>query len=82
MPTGSVVDRNRRIRAADVNPDYTMRPEPKDTVAVVRQLYAAGSKGDELTKAHPRDIGERGVCYPDTATVPKGCVDSYRQHVW
>jgi len=38
MPTGSVVDRNRRIRAADVNPDYTMRPEPKDTVAVVRQL--------------------------------------------
>src|SRR5438093_6551088 len=38
MPARYVVDRVRRIRAADVNPDYTMRPEPKDTVAVVRQL--------------------------------------------
>ena len=38
MSARYVVDQDRRIRAADVNPDYTMRPEPKDTVAVVRQL--------------------------------------------
>ena len=37
-------DQDRRIRAADVNPDYAMRPEREDTVAVVRQLQAAGSK--------------------------------------
>src|SRR3989442_666085 len=37
-------DQDRRIRAADVNPDYTVRPEPEDTVAVVRRLQAAGSK--------------------------------------
>jgi hypothetical protein len=30
-------------RAADVNPDYTVRPEPEDTVAIVRQLQTAGS---------------------------------------
>ena len=44
MPARYVVDQDRRIRAADVNPDYTVRPEPEDTVAVVRQLQAAGSK--------------------------------------
>jgi len=52
-----------------------MRPEPEDTVAVVRQLPSSVVEGDELTRAHPRDIGERGVGYPDTARVPKGCVD-------
>ena len=36
-------DQDRRIRAADVNPDYAMRPEREDTVAVVRQLQAVGS---------------------------------------
>jgi peroxiredoxin len=44
MPARYVVDQDRRIRAADVNPDYTVRPEPEDTVAVVRRLQAAGSK--------------------------------------
>src|SRR3989442_306253 len=39
------VDQERRIRAADVNRDYAMRPEPEDTVAVVPQLQAAWSKG-------------------------------------
>jgi len=44
MPARYVVDQDRWIRAADVNPDYTVRPEPEDTVAVVRQLQAARSK--------------------------------------
>src|SRR6267143_1712011 len=44
MPARYVVGQDGRIRAADVNPDYTIRPEPEDTVAVVRQLQTAGSK--------------------------------------
>ena len=44
MPARYVLDQRGRIRAADVNPDYTVRPEPEDTVAIVRQLQAAGSK--------------------------------------
>ena len=44
MPARYVVSQDGRIRAADVNPDYTIRPEPEDTVAVVRQLQTAGPK--------------------------------------
>ena len=44
MPARYVVGQDGRIRAADVNPDYTSRPEPEDTVAVVRQLQTPGSK--------------------------------------
>src|SRR5262245_25341466 len=43
MPARYVVDQHGRIRAADVNPDYTIRPEPDDTLEVVRQLLATGS---------------------------------------
>ncbi len=38
MPARFVIDRSGMIRAADVDPDYTRRPEPADTVAVLRSL--------------------------------------------
>ena len=44
MPARYVVDEDGRIRAADVNPDYTVRPEPDDTVAVVHGLRSDPSK--------------------------------------
>jgi peroxiredoxin len=44
MPARYVIDQDGRIRAADANPDYTTRPEPEDTVAVVRELGVARSK--------------------------------------
>src|SRR5205823_8103535 len=44
MPARYVVDQQGTIRAADVNPDYAVRPEPGDTVAVVGRLQAAESK--------------------------------------
>jgi peroxiredoxin len=44
MPARYVLDQHGRIQAADVNPDYTVRPDPEDTVGIVRQLQAAGSK--------------------------------------
>src|SRR5215470_556538 len=44
MPARYVVDQDGRIRAGDVNPDYTVRREPDNTVATVRALRAAESK--------------------------------------
>ena len=43
MPARYVVDQQGTIRAADVNPDYTVRPEPGDTVAVVGRSSRPGS---------------------------------------
>jgi peroxiredoxin len=38
MPARYVVDRSGIIRSAEVDPDYTVRPEPADTLAVLRSL--------------------------------------------
>ena len=40
MPARYVIDRQGVIRAAEVNADYTVRPEPSETVAFLRQLMA------------------------------------------
>lgn len=40
MPARYVLDRDATIRAADVNPDYTVRPEPSETLAVLHALRA------------------------------------------
>ena len=41
MPARLVVDRTGRIIYADISPDYTVRPDPSETVAAVKQLKAA-----------------------------------------
>ncbi len=38
MPARYVIDRGGVIRAADVDPDYTHRTEPTDTVAALKAL--------------------------------------------
>jgi hypothetical protein len=38
-----VITRQGIIHAADADPDYTRRPEPAQTVKVLRELTAAGS---------------------------------------
>jgi peroxiredoxin len=40
MAARYVIDRENMIRAADVNFDYTIRPEPSETLAVLRSLRA------------------------------------------
>src|SRR6201988_3468610 len=40
MPARYVVDKQGIIRAADVNADYTIRPEPSATIAILRALKA------------------------------------------
>ena len=38
MPARYVVDREKTIRYAHVDPDYMTRPEPEDTLEALRQL--------------------------------------------
>jgi peroxiredoxin len=38
MPARYVIDKEGIIRAADVNADYTIRPEPSETVRLLRTL--------------------------------------------
>ncbi len=38
MPARFVIDRAGVIRSADVDPDYTRRSEPSDTLAALREL--------------------------------------------
>jgi len=40
LPARYVVDRQGQIRAADVNADYTVRPDPEETLAQLRGLSA------------------------------------------
>jgi peroxiredoxin len=43
MPARFIIDRQSIVRYAAADPDYTVRPEPEDTVKVLRQLAASAS---------------------------------------
>ena len=43
VPARFVIDRGGVIRAVDADPDYTRRPEPADTVEVLRRLRDGGA---------------------------------------
>ena len=38
MPARLIVDENGIIRYANINPDYTRRPEPEETLEAVKQI--------------------------------------------
>ncbi len=38
MPARYIIDSNSLIRAADVNADYTIRPEPSETVRLLKEI--------------------------------------------
>jgi peroxiredoxin len=40
MPARYVIDQSGIIRAADVNADYTIRPDPAETLGILRRLKA------------------------------------------
>jgi peroxiredoxin len=44
MPARFVIDQGGVIRAADVNPDYTVRPEPGATVEVLKSLVKPANR--------------------------------------
>jgi peroxiredoxin len=41
MPARYVIGQNGTVENVEANPDYTIRPEPEDTLAVVRNLKKA-----------------------------------------
>lgn len=43
MPARYIIDKGRIIRAADVNADYTIRPEPSETLEQLRRLSGAAA---------------------------------------
>lgn len=43
MPARFVIDSSGTVRAADVDPDYTMRPEPAETVRALEGLRSRTS---------------------------------------
>jgi len=43
VPARFVIDRAGVIRAVEADPDYTWRPEPADTVEVLKQLPEGGA---------------------------------------
>lgn len=38
MPARLVIDQKGILRHADINPDYTVRPDPTETIAVLKNL--------------------------------------------
>jgi peroxiredoxin len=38
MPTRLIIDQEGIVRFAEVNPDYTQRPEPEETLAALQAL--------------------------------------------
>ncbi len=43
MPARYLIDNSGIIRAADVNADYTVRPEPGDTITALKALVTPSS---------------------------------------
>jgi peroxiredoxin len=41
MPARLIIDQNAIIRYAEINPDYTERPEPEDTLTALREMTEA-----------------------------------------
>ena len=46
IPARFVIDREGIIRAVDADPDYTRRPEPAQTVEVLKRLRTGAPKAD------------------------------------
>ena len=43
MPARFVIDSSGTVRASDVDPDYTVRPEPAETLRVLEAMRSRGS---------------------------------------
>ena len=38
MPTRLIIDKDGVIRYAEMDPDYTVRPDPEDTIAALKEI--------------------------------------------
>lgn len=41
MPTRLIIDRNGTIRYAEISPDYTVRPDPEETVVALKEIVGS-----------------------------------------
>jgi len=39
MPARFIIDSEGIIRYAEINPDYTVRPDPAETIAALKRIY-------------------------------------------
>jgi peroxiredoxin len=53
MPARYVIDGEGTVRFADVNPDYTVRPEPEKTVADLRTIRQSRDSSTEYPRRGP-----------------------------
>jgi peroxiredoxin len=44
MPARYIIDRQSKIVYSEMDPDYTVRPEPQETVAALQGVVAAGRR--------------------------------------
>lgn len=58
MPARYIVDSKNVIRAADVNADYTIRPEPSDTLSRLKELCGPSRLPDSYSKPERRAFGQ------------------------
>lgn len=42
MPARLIVDREGTVRYADINPDYTQRPDPAETLEALKKIVESG----------------------------------------
>ena len=66
MPARFVIDQSGVIRSADVNADYTIRPEPEETVKVLRCLKETATGAQridfESSLRSPERFGKADAC--------------------
>jgi hypothetical protein len=58
MPGRFVIERNSTIISADVSPDYTRRPDPEETLGVLKALWIKENLSSQKGK-NDRDRGSR-----------------------
>ena len=61
MPGRLIVDRSGVVRAVDVDPDYTVRPEPATTLAEVRRIVSGGGTAQRRARTDTAAPGLRAA---------------------
>jgi hypothetical protein len=80
MPVRFVIDRSGIIRSSDVNADYTIRPEPEDTVNILRCLTETSTSTQDMdleayVSAAPGRFGKADARYQLEGMLAEGDSD-------
>lgn len=64
IPARFVIGRDRLIRYAEINPDYTRRPDPQDLVSVLRSLNSGSARRGAMDNRTTQRINARNHVTP------------------